>query len=101
MKRMIDQHPQERLETLLVNVTGQVQGVGYRAATVRQAHLLRVTGWVRNNEDGTVDALVQGTADQVDRMLEWMRHGPPAARVRELTTQPAFTERRFERFEQH
>lgn len=97
---MINQPLNRDMETLRVVVHGQVQGVGYRASAVRQAHLQRVTGWVRNNADGTVEALVQGNPDQVDRMLEWMRHGPPAARVTDLETETDLTERRFERFEQ-
>lgn len=96
----MNQPPDSNLETLRVLVRGQVQGVGYRASAVRQAHLQRVTGWVRNNADGTVEAIVQGNPDQVDRMLEWMRHGPPAARVTELETETDLTKRRFERFEQ-
>lgn len=87
-------------ETLAVTVTGQVQGVGYRAATVRQAHKLKVTGWVRNLENGNVEALLQGTPDQIDRMLEWMRHGPPAARVADVAAEEHLGERRYDRFEQ-
>ncbi|HEY0297145.1 MAG TPA: acylphosphatase [Bordetella sp.] len=88
------------LETLLVTVHGKVQGVGYRHATVRHAHLLGVTGWVQNLENGTVEALVQGTPDQVDRMLEWLRRGPPAAVVSELETERQFIDKRYGRFEQ-
>ncbi|AZG06447.1 acylphosphatase [Pigmentiphaga sp. H8] len=88
------------LETVLVRVTGRVQGVGFRLATVRRAHLVGVGGWVRNNEDGSVEALVQGTPDQVDQMLEWMRQGPPQARVDDLASERQFIDRRFARFEQ-
>ncbi|MDH2239654.1 acylphosphatase [Pigmentiphaga sp. GD03639] len=88
------------LETVLVRVTGRVQGVGYRLATVRRAHLVGVGGWVRNNDDGSVEALVQGTPDQVDQMLEWMRQGPPQARVDDLASERQFIDRRFARFEQ-
>ena len=88
------------LETVIVHVTGRVQGVGYRLATVRRAHMVGVGGWVRNNDDGSVAALVQGTADQVDQMLEWMRQGPPQARVDDLSSERQFIDRRFARFEQ-
>ena len=91
--------PREPRETLRVVVSGQVQGVGFRAATIREAHALGITGWVRNLDDGTVEALLQGSSDQVDRMLEWMRHGPPAAQVRDVQTEDFHGERRFERFE--
>ena len=92
--------PDPHLETLLVTVRGKVQGVGYRFSTVRRAHMLGVTGWVQNLENGTVEALVQGTPDQVDQMLEWMRRGPPAAAVTELTTERRFLDKRYSRFEQ-
>jgi acylphosphatase len=88
-------------ETYRVSVTGVVQGVGYRDATVRHAHALKVTGWVRNCDDGSVEALLQGEPDCVDRMLEWMRHGPRNARVRELQVERLFEARRYARFERH
>ncbi len=91
---------QAPLETVLVSIRGKVQGVGYRHATVRRAHMLGVTGWVQNLEDGTVEALVQGSPDQVDHMLEWLRRGPPAAVVTDLQTQRDFSEKRYGRFEQ-
>lgn len=88
------------LETLLVHVRGKVQGVGFRAATVRQAHLSRLGGWVRNTDQGGVEALLQGPHDSVDRMLSWLLQGPPAARVDEVTSQEVQSDRRYDRFEQ-
>ncbi|CAM2151296.1 Acylphosphatase [Pararobbsia alpina] len=90
----------ERVETYNVRVHGRVQGVGYRFSTVRRAHELGVSGWVQNMEDGTVEALIQGTPDQVDRMLEFMRKGPPGARVTELDSERSYSERKYDRFEQ-
>jgi len=90
-----------RIETYYVRVKGMVQGVGFRLATVREAHALGIRGWVANLDDGSVEALLQGPANQVDRMLAWLRHGPPAARVTEVTGEERVTEKRFERFEQH
>ncbi|WP_459616334.1 acylphosphatase [Bordetella sp. 2513F-2] len=94
------QDPNGHVETLLVTIEGKVQGVGYRHAAVRRAHLLGVTGWVQNMEDGTVKALVQGTPDQVDRMLEWLRQGPPAAVVRDISMQVEYTDKRYGSFQQ-
>jgi acylphosphatase len=88
------------IETVHVHVTGKVQGVGYRLSTVRRAHMIGVRGWVRNNEDGSVEAMVQGTPDQVDAMLEWLRQGPPGARVADLTSDVQYLDKRFDRFEQ-
>jgi acylphosphatase len=64
-----------------VTVTGRVQGVWYRQSCQQSAHDAGVTGWVRNNEDGTVEAVLEGDADAVDRVLAWMRIGPPHAMV--------------------
>ncbi|CAK7040985.1 MAG: Acylphosphatase [Saezia sanguinis] len=85
-------------ETYQVRVHGQVQGVGFRQATVRKAHALGIHGWVRNLDDGTVEALVQGVPDQVDEMLQWLRFGPPLAKVTALDTQRIDTDRRYEHF---
>jgi acylphosphatase len=67
--------------TRLVRVTGLVQGVGYRYATMRYARELGVTGWVRNRYDGSVEALVQGTPAGVAALIGWMRRGPAGAAV--------------------
>jgi acylphosphatase len=90
-----------RIETYYVRVKGMVQGVGFRLATVREAHALGIRGWVANLDDGSVEALLQGPANQVDRMLTWLRHGPPAARVTEVTSEERVTDKRYERFQQH
>jgi acylphosphatase len=97
MKNLTSDHA---LETLDVRITGRVQGVGFRAAAVRQAHLLGVTGWVRNNADGSVQTLLQGPHDQVDRMLSWLLVGPPGARVAEVVSQAQDVGRRYEHYEQ-
>lgn len=93
--------PQEtNVETLAVIVTGKVQGVGFRMATVRQAHSLGIAGWVRNLEDGAVEALLQGAHDRIDKMLSWLNVGPPAARVDGVQAMEVQDDRRYDRFEQ-
>jgi acylphosphatase len=64
-----------------VIVTGRVQGVWYRQSCQREAADAGVAGWVRNNDDGTVEAVLEGDADRVGRVLAWMRLGPPHAMV--------------------
>ena len=64
-----------------VVVSGRVQGVWYRESCRREAMAAGVDGWVRNNRDGTVEAVLEGDEPSVERVLEWMRHGPPAAQV--------------------
>jgi acylphosphatase len=71
-----------------VTVAGRVQGVWYRQSCRRQAAALGVAGWVRNNGDGTVEAVLEGEPDAVDQLVEWMRIGPPSARVAKLDVHP-------------
>ncbi len=67
--------------TVHVTIRGRVQGVGYRAWTVGQAKKHRVTGWVRNRTDGTVEAQFQGEKTNISEMLQACEEGPLAARV--------------------
>jgi DNA ligase D-like protein (predicted 3'-phosphoesterase) len=73
-------------------VRGRVQGVGFREAAVAEAHDLGVLGWVRNAEDGTVAAHLEGPGPAVDRMLAFLEAGPPAARVEAVETEEAKVE---------
>src|SRR5579863_5498918 len=62
-------------------VRGRVQGVGFRWFVEREAHMLGIAGWVRNNHDGSVEVLAQGTRDQLSGLHSRLREGPRAARV--------------------
>lgn len=62
-------------------VHGQVQGVGFRDATVRRAHALDVLGWVRNGEDGTVLVHAEGGEEAVEALLAFLHDGPRGAYV--------------------
>lgn len=64
-----------------VIVHGRVQGVFFRDSTRREALARGATGWVRNREDGTVEAHVEGSRDTVEAMLGFLEHGPPHAQV--------------------
>jgi len=72
------------MRAVRVVVTGRVQGVGFRYAALQQAKALGLTGWVRNRSDGSVEAWVEGSAADVDLMLQWLAQGPGFARVRHL-----------------
>ena len=62
-------------------ITGRVQGVGFRYSLQREALRLGLTGWVRNREDGTVEAMINGTTEAMTALIAWAHRGPPAARV--------------------
>jgi acylphosphatase len=67
-----------------VFVSGVVQGVGYRYATVQQAKKLEINGWVRNLADGRVEAVFEGERVTVEQMIKWCDRGPTAAIVKEV-----------------
>src|SRR3954468_8653524 len=64
-----------------VTITGQVQGVGYRAWVEDRAKACGVQGWVRNRRDGSVEAVFGGPAELVSEMIASCRRGPSSARV--------------------
>ena len=72
-----------------VRVSGRVQGVAFRWDAQHQAQRIGVTGWVRNEPDGSVLAHVEGEPDQVNDMVVWLRHGPPAAKVSNVAVRDA------------
>lgn len=81
-------------------IHGRVQGVGYRELMREQAETLAVTGWVANRRDGSVEAVVQGVPSNVERIIEWCKHGPPWATVTRVDVAdhpPDITFNRFER----
>jgi acylphosphatase len=69
-----------------VVVSGDVQGVYFRDTCRRVATENRVSGWVRNRRDGSVEAAFEGSPDAVDRLVEWARLGPPTALVDDVDT---------------
>jgi acylphosphatase len=73
--------------TVRATVHGRVQGVGFRFSARSKATRLGVAGWVRNDPSGTVSVLCEGPRNRVERFLEWLRQGPPSARVTKVNSQ--------------
>jgi len=76
------------LTRLYLVVSGQVQGVGYRWFARELAESLGVSGWVRNREDGAVEAEAEGTREAVDEFVERLKDGNLSARVDEIAVVP-------------
>lgn len=72
-----------------VRVSGRVQGVAFRWEAQHEAERIGVTGWVRNEPDGSVLAHVEGEPDLVNDMVVWLRKGPPGSRVRDCAVREA------------
>jgi acylphosphatase len=75
-----------------LEISGRVQGVGYRDWLVAAAQRLGLTGWVRNRRDGSVEAHAQGERTLVERLVEQCRRGPAAADVAAVDVSPAHPE---------
>ena len=82
-----------------VRISGHVQGVWFRAWTQREAARRGLAGWVRNEDDGAVAALICGPEAAVSEMLDLLWRGPPAARVDSVVAEPADTDGIGGRFE--
>lgn len=68
----------------MLRIRGKVQGVFYRANTVRQAQARGLTGWVKNERDGSVTALVEGPRELIQELVEWCDDGPHDAEVQHV-----------------
>jgi acylphosphatase len=75
------------MKRVQVRIRGQVQGVFFRAEARARAESLGVAGWVRNAEDGSVEAVFEGDERRVDSMVDWCRRGPSGARVDDVEVQ--------------
>ena len=79
----------ERKCAVAVRIEGRVQGVWYRGWAAEEAERRGLCGWVRNRNDGSVEALFVGPVASVREMVAVCRRGPPAARVSAVTERPA------------
>lgn len=69
---------------LTIRVIGHVQGVYFRQSTQRKARELGLSGFVRNEPDGSVTIEAEGDPEELARLAEWAAHGPPEAHVHRL-----------------
>lgn len=73
--------PESERKRAHVVISGRVQGVSFRYATLQMAQKCQVKGWVRNRGDGKVEAVFEGVCAQVESMVAWCGKGPPSANV--------------------
>ena len=87
------------MEAINAEVSGRVQGVGYRYSTQEIGRRLGLTGWVRNNRDGTVSVFAQGQPEPVAQFLRYLEEGPRMARVESVAAIPAEPDPALQAFE--
>ncbi len=73
------------LKSVEVKVFGIVQGVGFRYSTLSVARRLGVSGYVMNLSDGSVKVVAEGDASAIEKLISWLKHGPPGAYVRNIS----------------
>jgi acylphosphatase len=88
--------PSARLRAI---VDGRVQGVNFRYYTRRRATELGLTGYVRNQWDGTVEAVAEGSQPKLEELLAFLRVGPRSAFVTQVDTEWLAASGEFDRFE--
>ncbi|NJD78203.1 MAG: acylphosphatase [Candidatus Methanoperedens sp.] len=81
-----------------IYVSGKVQGVFFRSGTKDKAEELALTGWVRNLDDGRVEAVFEGEKGNVEKMVEWAWKGPRYAKVEKVENIPEKYTGEFSRF---
>jgi acylphosphatase len=74
------------VERIKIQVYGDVQGVFYRHFTKKKATSLNLTGWCRNEADGSVLIFAEGEKEAISQLVEWCHQGSPMARVKEIKT---------------
>lgn len=87
------------MERLKAIVTGVVQGVNFRAYTRREAARLGLNGYALNRSDGAVEVVAEGERAALEKLLLWLQHGPPSARVDQVSPRWETATGEFARFE--
>jgi len=87
------------ITSAMLYITGRVQNVWYRAFTLKEAEKLGLTGWVKNNPDGSVGADVQGSRNNIERFVEILKIGPPFASVKNIDLKWGIPKINFDHFE--
>ena len=76
------------MQAVSLKITGKVQGVFFRAETKKKADELKLSGWVKNCSDGTVEIFAQGDDAKLNEFEKWCKKGPPMARVYGIQAKP-------------
>jgi acylphosphatase len=87
------------MKTIQMKIIGRVQGVCFRASTQKQAIKLGVTGFVKNNADGSVKVVASAETEILEKLIAWCRIGPIMAKVTDLTVEELTTTEKLLQFD--
>ncbi len=72
------------MKTVHIDISGKVHGVFFRATAKEIAQYFHISGWIKNSEQGKVEAIVTGEEEDIDEFISWCRHGPDRATVEKV-----------------
>ena len=87
------------MKTVHVIIEGRVQGVFFRDYARRQAHLLKLKGWIKNLPDGAAEVIMSGTSENIDAMIEWFHTGSPLSIVSSVQVDEVMPTEKLTKFE--
>lgn len=85
------------MTTMHVIIKGKVQGVFYRATAKEVAQNLKISGWIKNTDEGHVEAVISGSEDKLQQFIVWCKQGPSGAIITHVHAEE-ISEQSFERF---
>lgn len=86
-------------QAVRIIIFGQVQGVFFRRNAKEEADKLGLTGWVRNDRDGSVEVMVEGPKEKLDEFVKWCKKGPPMGKVENVEVEWLNQKDEFDSFE--
>lgn len=86
------------MQKIHLKIYGQVQGVFFRESTKSLAQKLGLTGWVENMPDGTVEIHAEGETEAINEFLQWVKNGPPMAKVERVENLPISANEKYTGF---
>ena len=87
------------MKCVSLKISGKVQGVFYRQSAKSEAIALGINGWIRNNPDGSVEALVAGNEKSLEQFIKWAKRGPLMAKVEKVDIKEQISEANLASFE--
>ncbi len=82
----------------IIIARGKVQGVFYRSETAKAAKALGLTGWIKNEPDGSVKITAQGSSEDLEKLVKWCHSGPPLAKVVKVEVEWEKENKNYKRF---